>query len=40
MLALVRMDGTDAELLGDQGRLRTKICWSDALGSVDASELQ
>ena len=29
MLALVRMDGTDAELLGDQGRLRTKICWSD-----------
>lgn len=28
MLALVRMDGTDAELLGDQGRLRTKICWS------------
>jgi hypothetical protein len=29
LLALVRMDGTDAELLGDQGRLRTKICWSD-----------
>ena len=29
MMALVRMDGTDAELLGDQGRLRTKICWSD-----------
>jgi hypothetical protein len=28
LLALVRMDGTDAELLGDQGRLRTKICWS------------
>ncbi len=24
MLALARMDGTDAELLGDQGRLRTK----------------
>ncbi len=23
------MDGTDAELLGDEGRLRTKICWSD-----------
>jgi hypothetical protein len=23
------MDGTDAELLGDQGRLRTKVCWSD-----------
>ena len=29
MLALVRMDGTDAELLGDQGRLRTKICWGN-----------
>lgn len=29
MLALVRMDGTDDELLGDVGRLRTKICWSD-----------
>jgi hypothetical protein len=29
LLALVRMDGTDAELLGDQGRLRTKICWAD-----------
>jgi hypothetical protein len=29
LLGLVRMDGTDAELLGDQGRLRTKICWSD-----------
>jgi hypothetical protein len=29
LLALVRMDGTDAELLGDEGRLRTKICWSD-----------
>jgi len=29
LLALVRMDGTDAELLGDTGRLRTKICWSD-----------
>jgi len=28
LLALVRMDGTDAELLGDQGRLRTKVCWS------------
>jgi hypothetical protein len=24
--ALVRMDGTDAELLGSQGRLRTKVC--------------
>ncbi|MCC6528537.1 MAG: hypothetical protein IT373_38175 [Polyangiaceae bacterium] len=30
LLALVRMDGTDDELLGDAGRLRTKICWSDA----------
>ncbi len=28
LLALVRMDGTDAELLGVSGRLRTKICWS------------
>jgi hypothetical protein len=28
MLALVRMDGSDMELLGDQGRLRTKVCWS------------
>lgn len=30
LLALVRMDGTNDELLGDQGRLRTKICWADA----------
>ncbi len=29
LLALVRMDGTDAELLGDTGRLRTNICWAD-----------
>jgi hypothetical protein len=29
LLALVRIDGTDDELLGDVGRLRTKICWSD-----------
>jgi hypothetical protein len=29
LLALVRMDGTDDELLGDAGRLRTKICWAD-----------
>ncbi len=28
LLGLVRMDGTDAELLGDEGRLRTKICWA------------
>jgi hypothetical protein len=26
LLALVRMDGTDAELLGDTGRLRTNVC--------------
>jgi len=30
LLALVRMDGTDAELLGGQGRLRTKVCWASA----------
>jgi hypothetical protein len=29
MLALVRMDGTNDELLGFQGRLRTKVCWAD-----------
>ncbi len=29
LLALVRMDGTEEELLGSHGRLRTKICWSD-----------
>lgn len=29
LLALVRMDGTEAELLGDEGRLRTKVCWAD-----------
>src|SRR5262249_40378904 len=28
MLALVRMDGTTDELLGNVGRLRTKVCWS------------
>jgi hypothetical protein len=28
LLALVRMDGNDQELFGDQGRLRTKICWA------------
>ena len=28
LLALVRMDGTDAELLGAEGRLRTKVCTS------------
>lgn len=28
LLALVRMDGTDDELFGNVGRLRTKICWA------------
>ncbi len=28
MLALVRMDGTDDEILGNVGRLRTKVCWA------------
>jgi hypothetical protein len=28
MLALVRMDGTDYELFGHRGRLRTKVCWA------------
>jgi hypothetical protein len=28
MLALVRMDGNDFELFGNQGRLRTKVCWA------------
>ncbi len=28
LLALVRMDGTDQELLGSEGRLRTKVCWA------------
>jgi len=28
LLALVRLDGTDAENLGDQGRLREKVCWA------------
>ncbi len=30
MLALVRVDGTDPELLGNIGRLRTIVCWSTA----------
>ncbi len=29
LLALVRMDGTNDELLGTTGRLRTKVCWSE-----------
>jgi hypothetical protein len=28
MLALVRTDGTNQELLGAQGRLRTQVCWA------------
>jgi hypothetical protein len=28
MLGLVRMDGNDYELLGNRGRLRTKVCWA------------
>jgi hypothetical protein len=28
LLALVRMDGTNDELLGSTGRLRTGVCWS------------
>jgi hypothetical protein len=34
MLGLVRMDGKDAELGGNRGRLRTKVCW--ALPPYDA----
>jgi len=30
MIALVRMDGTDPELLGTKGRLRTKVCTAAA----------
>jgi hypothetical protein len=29
LLALVRMDGTDAQLLGNVPPLRTKVCWAD-----------
>ncbi|TMQ20451.1 MAG: exo-alpha-sialidase [Deltaproteobacteria bacterium] len=28
LLALVRIDGNDQELLGNVGRLRTKVCWA------------
>src|SRR5262245_8691499 len=28
MLVFFRMDGTDEELLGNVGRLRTKVCWA------------
>jgi hypothetical protein len=38
LLALVRLDGTDTELLGDQGPLRTKTCWaSPPYSSFDCS---
>ena len=38
LLALVRTDGTDDELLGDVGRLRTKVCWaSPPYASFDCS---
>ena len=30
LLALVRMDGLTDELLGNVGRLRTKVCWAQA----------
>jgi hypothetical protein len=30
LLALVRLGGSDAELTGDQGRLRTRFCFADA----------
>jgi hypothetical protein len=30
LLALVRVDGIDSELLGDSGRLRTIACWATA----------
>jgi hypothetical protein len=29
LLALVRLDGTNDELIGDEGRLRTRVCWAD-----------
>jgi len=29
LLAIVRIDGTNDELLGSQGRLRTGVCWAD-----------
>ena len=30
MLALVRLDGNNTDLLGFEGRLRTKVCWARA----------
>jgi hypothetical protein len=38
LLALVRMDGNDTEILGSAGRLRTKVCWaSPPFASWDCS---
>lgn len=46
MLALVRMDGNDQEILGDSGRLRTKVCWAmppyasfDCTNEIDGQRL-
>ncbi len=46
LLALVRTDGNDQELLGDTGRLRTQACWADApyaafrcAGAIDRQRL-
>jgi len=39
LLALVRMDGNDQELLGTQGRLRTRVCWAQPpYSSFDCSQ--
>jgi hypothetical protein len=39
LLALVRMDGLDHEILGNEGRLRTKVCWSTPpYGSFDCPQ--
>jgi hypothetical protein len=38
MLALIRMDGSDADLFGNVGPLRTKVCWSSPpFSSFDCS---
>jgi hypothetical protein len=40
LLALVRMDGTNDELLGSQGRLRTAACWAvPPYASFDCSQI-
>jgi hypothetical protein len=40
LLAIVRMDGTDDELLGSSGRLRTALCWAKppAYDAFDCSQ--